>query len=583
MNPRDLWKTLKTVLPNKNNSYNVPSEMNANSFNEFFTTIGENVTKSIPSVMPVNQSNPEQQGFKAPSKNFNFLQISTSTVYKKILELKTSTYLDILELDTFLLKECAHLIAPSLTHVFNLSLHHGTLPIDFKIARTTPVFKNKGSITDVSNYRPISVISHISKLLESIVKQQLLTHLIEQQLLSKNQFAYIKGRSTETALHKIIDNWLNNIDNGKITGTCFLDLSKCFDTVSHSILLEKLPNYGIIDIELNWFKSYLTDRQQLVKCNGKLSKLMNLSTGIPQGTILGPILFVLYANDIFHNLSEGTCIMYADDITLFVSGSSINQVQQRLQICVNETYTWLNNNKLLVNTSKSNTMLIGTKKRTNNCCLNIYINNALINYTDNFNLLGVYIDSDLSWKTHISHLAKKISSKIGLIKRLKPFLPNHIIQKLYSPFIQSNIDYCLTIWGRCAATYLDLIRRLQNRAAPVISNNYNREISSLSLCKKFGWMTISQRQKYLDGCLMFKYLRNKDFYNFKYVNNSHNHQTRLATSKSLLIPKPNTTYFKHSFIYSVISLWNGLPSFIKSATNLKSFKSVYKQYILNNF
>ena len=123
-------------------------------------------------------------------------------MYKKILELKTSTSLDILELDKFLLKECAHLIAPSLTHVFNLSLHHGTLPIDFKIARTTPVFKNKGSITDVSNYRPISVISHISKLLESIVKQQLLTHLIEQHLLSKNQIAYIKGRSTETALHK---------------------------------------------------------------------------------------------------------------------------------------------------------------------------------------------------------------------------------------------------------------------------------------------------------------------------------------------------------------------------------------------
>ena len=175
-----------------------------------------------------------------------------------------------------------HLITASLTHVFNLSLYHGTLPIDFKIARTTPVFKNKGSITDVSNYRPISVISHISKLLESIVKQQLLTHLIEQHLLSKNQFAYIKGRSTETTLHKIIDNWLNNIDNGKITGACFLDLSKCFDTVSHSILLEKLPNYGIIDIELNWFRSYLTDRQQLVKCNAKLSKLMNLYTGIPQ-------------------------------------------------------------------------------------------------------------------------------------------------------------------------------------------------------------------------------------------------------------------------------------------------------------
>ena len=262
-------------------------------------------------------------------------------ISRKLSNLKSGNTSDVLGMDTALLKLASNLIAPSLTHIYNLSLYQGEIPNDLKIACVTPVFKNKGNRSDISNYRPISVISHIGKILEDVVKTQIVDFLSKHNLLSPNQSAYIKGKSTQTALHTVTDKWLQNIDNGLITGACFLDLSKCFDTVSHTILLQKLETFGVIKNELHWFKSYLSNRTQIVKCNGKFSKPCLLPIGVPQGTILSPLLFILYANDLFHNICTGTCVMYADDITLYCSAKSINEVQSNLQTCVDDTIKWL--------------------------------------------------------------------------------------------------------------------------------------------------------------------------------------------------------------------------------------------------
>ena len=188
------------------------------------------------------------------------------------------------------------------------------MPNDFKKARVTPVFKNKGDRNIAANYRPISVISHFGKVLENIVKKQLVDFLLKHRLLSSNQFAYIKGKSTQTALHTITESLLRNIDNGEITAACFLDLSKCFDTVSHHILLHKLKHMGIKNTELKWFASYLNNQTQIVRANGLVSRSCCLTIGVPQGTILGPLLFLIYANELPSCLSSGSCIMYADDI-----------------------------------------------------------------------------------------------------------------------------------------------------------------------------------------------------------------------------------------------------------------------------
>ena len=194
-----------------------------------------------------------------------FKIISNIATYKFLYKLKTRTTLDISDINIYLLKASAHLITPSLNHIFNLSLYSGILPSDLKIARVTPVYKKSGDPADVSNYRPISVISNISKILEKLVKVQLMHHLTKFKLLSCSQFAYIKGKSTQLAIHTVTERFLQNIENGNLTTACFLDLSICFDTILHPVILEKLKNFGIIGTENFWFQSYLSQRTQIVK------------------------------------------------------------------------------------------------------------------------------------------------------------------------------------------------------------------------------------------------------------------------------------------------------------------------------
>ena len=251
----------------------------------------------------------------------------------------------------------------------------GYVPSDWKLTRVTPLYKGNGSKKDLNNYRPISVISHITK----IIGNSLDKYFSDNSLLIEDQFAYIKHQSTVNALHTLIDNTLCNINDGLITGIVQLDLRKGFDTINHYILLYKLrKKCGINDNCLSWFKSYLSNRQQVVSCNGELSKFCSLSIGVPQVTILGPTLFVIYVNDFSLDLGPVSVIKCADDTTIIACGKTLNEVQFKLQSSVDNALVWLNNNRLLVCYSKSSCMLIGTRQRLANSSLLIHINGTFL-------------------------------------------------------------------------------------------------------------------------------------------------------------------------------------------------------------
>ena len=225
---------------------------------------------------------------------FNFNLIAVRDVVKGLCALKEESSNDVLNFDTKLLRITANIISTSLTHLFNMSLATGFVPLDRKIARVTPAYKEKGDVQDKTNYRPLSMVIHLAKVFERQIQIQLTGYLSKYEFISIDQSAYITQHSTQTSLHRLIDDILENMNNREITGLCLLDIRKCFDTINHNVLLRKLHKYGIRNCELKWFESYLSNINQIVCYEGKTSNTQTVTIGVPQGTVLGPILFLLY-------------------------------------------------------------------------------------------------------------------------------------------------------------------------------------------------------------------------------------------------------------------------------------------------
>ena len=249
--------------------------------------------------------------------------------------------MDLLDLDIRLIKYVAPFISKSLSQVINDSLLKGRIHTDWKRARVSPVYKGEGDLDFEGNYRPISVIGHIARLVQSLVCSQILLYLESHDFISHDQSAYLKRHSTQTSLHRVIDDSLENINEGDLTGACLLDISKCFDSINHDILLKKLEMYGFQDIELNWFKSYLHNRQQLVSFQQETSKYLDINNCVSQVSVVGPILFLLFINDTSNFTLEGCILnMYADDVIIYASADNVELLKHKLETCIDSVPRW---------------------------------------------------------------------------------------------------------------------------------------------------------------------------------------------------------------------------------------------------
>ena len=293
--------------------------------------------------------------------NVYFVVIDPYFVLKRLLSLPLKNGVDILNFDTKSLNICGPYIFVHLTHIFNLSLAQGKVPADWKRSCVTPIYKGQGEHSDPSNYRPISIASTISKIFEFAVKEQVIKYLDNSLILSDKQSAYVKGLSTQTALHSIINNLASGMNKRHYNIVCSLDMAKGFDTISHKILLHKMSYYGFSDDTLKWFNSYLSDWSQIVKFNQQVSSELPLSIGVPQGSILGPILFLLYVNDLPSNFVYCNCEMYADDSTLNCNDPFFDVAAQKLQFDLNLAEKWLFDNQLAVNAKKSSVLVVSNR------------------------------------------------------------------------------------------------------------------------------------------------------------------------------------------------------------------------------
>ena len=375
-----------------------------------------------------------------------------------------------------MLKIAAGVLAPSLAFLFNQSISSGIVPTEWKLARAMPIFK-KGTRQDVNNYRPISIIPAVAKVFERIIYDQFFKYLNDNDLLVNCQSGFRSLHSTLTSLLEASNSWSVNIDNGLINGVIFIDLKKAFDTIDHKILLRKLASYGIDHRALKWFDSYLSDRQQKCVVNGELSVARAVTCGVPQGSPIGPLLFLIYINDLPNCLSKALPRMYADDTSISIAASSLAELESALNTELAYLHEWLNVNKLSLNIAKTEFINVKIRSRqrlsatTTGHLLTVQIKGHEIDRVPHTKSLGVHIDQNLSWSKHVNETAKIVSSGIGALKRLRPFICEDTAILLYRALIEPYFDYCCPVWDGLSNELADKLQKLQNRAIRVITKS----------------------------------------------------------------------------------------------------------------
>ena len=582
--PKLAWQTINDIL-GRNNNQSIIHEIKYSGksvtsneelkeiFNEYFTNIGPKLAQTIEHDSACNF---EDFFTKRESVNeFSFEAVNELLVYTLIMKLPISKSVGLDKISTKLLQIAAPAITQPLTKIFNTAIDLGQFPLEWKAARVIPIFK-KGQRTILDNYRPISILPVVSKLMERILYNQLSKYLEKESILSEYQFGFRSRHSTTTTLIDCTNEWYVNMDRGHYNLVVFLDIKKAFDTVNHDILLKKLEMYGLGDLALALLRSYLTDRTQKCQLQDMLSKQRKITCGIPQGSILGPLLFTLYINDLPNCLKHTTPRMFADDTSLTAAGETLSEVEKRTNEDLRNVHNWLSANKLNLNIAKTEYVLIGSRHRINSLDIqpSINIDKQSVKRVKHSKVLGVQIDEHLAWTKHIEFIAGKISSGIGAIKKAKEFVDRNTLVLIYNALVQPHFDYCCEVWDVLGKTLSDRLQKLQDRAARIIMNFKNESGQSLLARNSLGWTNLEERRVHIKAKLMYKSINNlapERLSNlFQNSNTIYDYDLR-GSSTRLCLPRPKTEFMKKSFSYNGAYVWNHIPEDIRTSASYKSF------------
>ena len=383
------------------------------------------------------------------TNNYNntlfFLPTSSFEIQEEINNSKLKYSNDCSDINMFLIKKISIEISPILSYLFNRVFSEGVFPNILKIAKVIPLFK-KSDKSKPENYRPISLLPQFSKILEQLIKNRLLKFLDKFNIISKCQYGFRNKISTADALVDVIETVCQKLENLNKCAILSIDLRKAFDTLNHDTLFKKLYVYGIRGISLDLLKSYLSNRMQYVFNKDIKSNLKNIKCGVPQGSVLGPILFLLYINDLPNISSIFKPILFADDTTLIFSDTSISKLENKMQCGIDQLYVWLNINKLSLNIDKTNILLFNIRNINDNVKLKLKIDNKEIRNVEMIKFLGIIIDNKLDWNRQIHYVCTKLSRSIAILNKVKLKLNSKALVLLYNSFFDSHLYYCAHIW-----------------------------------------------------------------------------------------------------------------------------------------
>jgi len=589
---KSLWKTIKlasnehtesSILPNviRKDDRIISGKTNvANALNDHFVDISKLIKKTKFAEHDFHSLKTYLDA-KLESKHFSVQFITTSEVSTLINQLHSNKSAGADGIGPSIIKLCKEFIIQPITALINNCISHGTFPDMLKIANVIPLYKG-GSVEDPNNYRPISLLPTISKIFEKHIAKQLHIYLESTGLLNKTQSGFRKYHSCQTALINIVDSWLKQIDNGNLVGTIFLDFKKAFDLVDHRVLLHKLKLYHFNDRSCDLFSSYLRNRFQFIKAENTTSTCKSIIAGVPQGSILGPLLFLIYVNDLSLDLTCDSA-MYADDTTLHTVGTNIQTLQNKLQTNLSIVNDWCQTNNMIINPLKTTCMVLGSKRKAQNMTdLKLKISDTVIKTVNCQKLLGLYIDNTLSWKLHINSVCSKMSSRMFLLQKIKPYLTLEMRKLFYNGYISPISDYACVTWSSAAKTEINRIVKIQKRCgAHILNKKYNT--NSKTLFKDLKWLTFEQRNHYFTSVIVFKAFHNQTptYIRDLLTPSQNNHYNLRSCEKGdlKLVRIPKTNYFKQSFEFSSKTIWNSLPQSIRQTNNLITFKKKLKAYL----
>ena len=480
---------------------------------------------------------------------------------------------------------------PILMHIFNESVARGVFPESMKLSHIVPLYKGKEKYLS-ENYRPISLLITVSKLLEKIVYNRTYSFLSDIDQIYAKQFGFRERHSCENAVSELIGNVVKNIQQKKYTLAVFLDLSKAFDTLEHEVIFNKMERYGIRGKCLNWYRSYLANRQLQVKCrteaNAQItySDKYNVDFGTPQGSCMGPLIFLIFCNDLSKHLELISCIQFADDTTLYHSSKNKNYLRWSIEHDLQILSDWFKANKLTLNLNKSSFILFGLDTIDS---MEIRLGDTTIPQVDTTKFLGIWIDRDLKWLTHFQKINLKIQNNIMLLNRLKNILTTHALKLIYYAQINSHLQYGILNWGNMLTnSQIEKLQKLQNKCIRILSKKdkinvakTRKELGILSIRELIKIENLKFGYKYENKLLPAPLINSLELDHTKMrLTKQHKYETRNKRLPNL--PNATNNKYKNSFLFKSIKLYSELSIAERETNHLKSFVSKIKQKILES-
>ena len=577
---RKFWQTIKPYVNSRKNIDRSRIVLKDNdqiirdqqqvceTLNEFFTSISRTVTteaRPLPDLSHITKNRPATQDLSL--KETNPLEVKETLMKIKSHKATGSDLIPPLAV-----KQSAEVLCYPLCTLINHIFDNGKIPQQRKLGEVTPVYK-KDCRLDKSNYRPITILPSLSKVFETIVHSRISPHF--ENIYHKYVFAYRKYHGCDTAILTLTEQWKKELDNHKIIGLVSMDLSKAFDTLPHNLIASKLAQYGADQKTLSLISDYLFNRRQRVKLGDRFSTWQEVTAGVPQGSILGPLLFNIFMNDLAYVIKNCNLATYADDTQIFLADNDPIKVQEIINSELVSIDKWYEVNGMKRNHSKYQAIIMGNTKMTPT----FYCENTAIPIGDDLELFGVTIDNKLKFDKHIAKVSRKVSQQIAVLKRLRNMLPFEIRKNLYQSFIAPHFNYCSDTWHFCSIkSSTDKLEKVHERAIRFVFKDKNS--SYMQLLKRLGIKSLYEQRITKIVSTVFKVLNHGDNIpgTLKELIKQRNVTYNLRGKDILTLPKIHTTkYGLKSWHYQAPKMWNTLPDTLRHSAGIREFKTELKK------